>query len=191
MFRSRVSIGHGSVIDSDVEIGDDTFIADHVVIRSRTRIGKRCIIRSNAVIGESGFGFDFADRVPVRIPHLGGVVLGNDVLIGCGTIVSCGTLEDTLIEDDAKIDNLVVVSHNCTVGRGSIVTAGAILCGRSQVDQFTWIGANSTIREGGIKIGEGALVGLGAVALAPVAPFHVVMGNPARVLRQRDKTEEF
>ena len=185
----RISIGHFTVIDQNVEIGDDTVVADHVVIRARTRIGKRCIIRSNVVIGESGFGFDFAERLPIRIPHFGGVVLGDDVQIGCGAMVSCGTMEDTRIEDHAKIDNLVVVAHNCVVGQGAVVTAGAVLCGRTHIDSYVWVGANSTIREGGIKVGEGAMVGLGAVALAPVAPGNVVMGNPARILRKRGEGE--
>jgi len=187
----NVSVGHYAVIDADVEIGEDTVISHHVVIRSRTRIGKRGLILSHVMIGEPGFGFDFRERVPVRIPHFGGVIIGNDVQIGCGTTISCATLENTRIEDDVKIDNQVVVAHNCIIGRGSVVTAGAVLCGRTRIDEFTWIGANSTIREGGIQIGEGAMLGLGAVALAPVAPFHVVMGNPARVLRKRNEAEEF
>ena len=187
----HVSIGHFTVIDADVEIGDDTEIADHVVIRSRTRIGKRGVIRSHAVIGESGFGFDFDEQVPVRIPHFGGVILGDDVQIGCGTIISCATLDDTVIEDHVKIDNLVVVAHNCFIGRGTIVTGGAVLCGRARIGSHAWIGANSTIREGGVQVGEGALVGLGAVVLASIEPRHVAMGNPARVLRKRGDNEEF
>lgn len=187
----RVSIGHYSVVDPGVEIGDDTVIAEHVVIRARTRIGKRCNIRPHAVIGEPGFGFDFEANVPVRIPHFGGVVLGDDVQVGCGATISCGTLDDTIVEDHVKIDNLVLVAHNNKIGRGTVVTGGAILCGRVQVGRHSWVGANATIREGGLQVGEGVLVGLGAVVMRPVPARQVVIGNPAHVLRIRRDDEEF
>lgn len=187
----NVSIGHFSVVDAGVEIGDDTVIAEHVVIRSRTRIGKRCNIRPHAVIGEPGFGFDFDGQIPVRIPHFGGVVLGEDVQVGCGATIACGTVEDTVVEDHVKIDNLVLVAHNSKIERGTVVTGGAILCGRAQIGRYSWIGANATIREGGLQVGEGVLVGLGAVVMRPVPSRHVVIGNPAQILRQRRDDEEF
>lgn len=187
----NVSIGPYAVIDAGVEIGDDTVIAEHAVIRARTRIGRRCNIRPHAVIGEPGFGFDYENQLPVRIPHFGGVVLGDDVQVGCGATISCGTLDDTVLEDHVKVDNLVHVAHNCRVGRGTVLIAGTVLCGRCRIGPYSWIGANATIREGGLEVGEGALVGMGAVVMRPVPARHVVVGNPAQILRKRRDDEEF
>lgn len=186
-----VSVGHYSVIEANVHIGSGTVIADHVIIKSRTRIGKSCLIRSHAVIGESGFGFDFDDKVPVRIPHFGAVVIGDDVQVGCGSSISCGTLDDTIIENHVKIDDLVLVAHNCKVGTGAVITSGVVLCGRTEIGPYTWIGVNASIKEGGVKIGEGALVGLGSVVLKSVPMRDVVFGNPATKLRSRLEREEF
>lgn len=191
LLGQNVQIGNCSVIDEDVRIGDECVIGDHVVLRSGSRIGKRCFILSQAVIGEAGFGFDFADRVPVRIPHFGGVVIGDDVQIGCGTTVACGTMNDTIIEDHVKIDNLVHVAHNCVVGSGSIITSGVVLCGRTRVGRRVWIGPNAVVKEGGVSVGDDALVGVGAVVLKSVKPRCVVFGNPALTVRERRKDEEF
>jgi UDP-3-O-[3-hydroxymyristoyl] glucosamine N-acyltransferase LpxD len=186
-----VAVGHFSVVDDNVEIGDGTVLGDHVVIRARTRIGKRCIIRSNVVIGEPGFGFDFDHKTPMRLPHFGGVVIGDDVQVGCGSTICCATMDETRIGNHVKIDDQVVIAHNVVIGEGSIITAGAVVCGQVRLGRHVWVGANSTIRQGGVDVGDDAMVGLGAVAVVPIQPRQVVMGNPARVLRMRKVDEEF
>lgn len=187
----HVRVGHGCVIDDRVEIGDDTVIGDHVVIRSNTRIGRHCIILSHVVIGESGFGFDFDNKTPVRIPHLGGVSIGDHVQINCRSNIDRGTLENTHIEDHVKIASQVRIAHNCRVGEGTLVAGGTSLCGSVRVGRHVWIGAGAIIREGGITIGDDAQVGMGAVVIKPVKSREVVVGNPARVMRVRDPDEEF
>ncbi|MEZ5268643.1 MAG: hypothetical protein R2789_08795 [Microthrixaceae bacterium] len=81
-------------------------------------------------------GFGYArdpDGTPVLLPHLGGVRIGDRVEIGANTAVDRGTLEHTVIEDDAKIDNLVHIAHNCVVGEGAFVIATSILCGSVRI----------------------------------------------------------
>lgn len=187
----NVAIGHFCVIEGDVEIGDETVIGHHAVVRSGTRIGKRCVIRPHAVIGEWGFGFDFDHKTPVRLPHFGRVIIGDDVQVGCGTTISCATMDETRIGDHVKIDDQVVIAHNVVIGEGTIITAGAVICGQVRLGRHVWVGAQSVIRQGGIEVGDDAMVGLGAVAMVPVQPRQVVMGNPARVLRTRREDEEF
>lgn len=187
----RVGVGHGTVIDADVEIGDDTRIGDHVVIRNNTRIGRNCIILSHVVIGESGFGFDFDRKTPVRIPHMGGVRIGDHVQINCRASIDRGTLDHTYIEDHVKIATQVRIAHNCRVGEGTLVAGGTSLCGSVRVGRHCWIGAGALVRDGGITIGDDAQVGMGAVVVKPVNPREVVTGNPASVLRMRGVAEEF
>ncbi len=187
----RVSVGHDTVIDADVEIGDDTCIEDHVVIRNNTRIGRNCIILSHVVIGESGFGFDFDRKTPVRIPHMGGVRIGDHVQINCRASIDRGTLDHTYIEDHVKIATQVRIAHNCRVGEGTLVAGGTSLCGSVRVGRHCWIGAGALVRDGGIVIGDDALVGMGAVVVKSVNPREVVTGNPAAVLRVRGVDEEF
>ena len=134
-------------------------------------------------IGTQGFGFERDEHgVPVRIPHLGEVRLGLDVEIGACTVIARGTIGDTIIGDHVKLDDHVFVAHNVEIGESTLVVAGAVICGSVKIGKRCWIGANSTIKEH-VKIGDDAFVGMGAVVLDDVAENAVVVGNPARFLR--------
>jgi UDP-3-O-[3-hydroxymyristoyl] glucosamine N-acyltransferase len=173
-------IAPGAVIEPGVQIGAGTMVGPNVVIRSRTRIGRECEIQAGAVIGEVGFGFERdAQMRPLRMVHLGGVRIGDHVLIGALTAVACGALEDTVIEDHVKINNLVHVAHNCRIGRGTIIGACADLSGSLKIGPNCWIAPNCSIRQK-LSIGEGSTIGIGAVVVKDVAPGAIVYGNPAR-----------
>lgn len=180
-----VSIGPNVFIEAGVEIGDFVTIGANVVICDGTRIGDRTRVKPNTVIGEDGFGFEYDEEgVPVRIPHLGGVTIGNDVEIGSIVVIARGTLDDTVIEDHAKIDDHVFIAHNVRVGKSSVVIAGAQVSGSVAIGAGAWIGPQSTVRDQ-VQIGARAFVGIGAVVVGDVPTNTVVAGNPARVLRTR------
>lgn len=190
-FQGPPKIASTARIGSNVAIGDGCEIGEHVVIEancvihSGTRIGAHSRIRSNASIGSDGFGFErLEDQTPIRFVHLGGVRIGEHVEIGACTAVARGTLQDTIIEDHAKIDNLVHVAHNCVIRKGAFVIAGTILSGSVQVGENAWIAPNSSIRQK-LEIGPQSLVGLGAVVTKPVEAGTIVAGNPARVLKKK------
>jgi UDP-3-O-[3-hydroxymyristoyl] glucosamine N-acyltransferase len=186
----NVSIGHYTVIHDEVEIGDGTVIGDQVVIKEGCRIGRDCWIKSGAIIGEPGFGFAFeATGEPVRIPHLGSVVIGDDCEIGSCTTVMRGTIEDTVLKNRVKVDDLVLIAHNVTIDDNSIIPGGATICGSAKIGRNVWVGAHSTIINQ-TEVGEHSMVGLGAVVVEPVKPWEVVMGPTAKHLKMRRKPGE-
>ena len=148
--------------------------------RSRNR-GDR---RLRLLIGEEGFGFEFEeDGTPIRIPHLGGVEIGDYVEVGNFTAIARGTLKNTVIHSHVKIDNLVHIAHNCIIGSKTMVIACAEVSGSSVVGEGCWLGVGcSTMQK--IRIGHNSLVGVGSVVLKDVEAGSVVAGNPAKVVRQ-------
>ncbi|MBR2135984.1 MAG: UDP-3-O-(3-hydroxymyristoyl)glucosamine N-acyltransferase [Bacteroidales bacterium] len=175
-------IGPFCYISSGSAIGAGTVLHSHVTVCAGSQVGSGCEIKSGAVIGQSGFGFERdADGNPVKFPHFGKVIIGDNVYVGANTCIDQGTLGDTVIEDNAKIDNLVHIAHNCHIGQGAFVIAGAVLGGGTQVGANCWLAPNISIKEQ-IRIGDRALIGLGAVVIRPVEEGTVMIGNPARKL---------
>ena len=186
-----VSIGPFCVIDDGVTIGDRCRIASHVVIRNAS-LGSGCTVKSHAVIGEDGFGFAFDElNRPFRMPHLGRVVIGEDVEIGSSTSVMRGTIGDTTIGDFTKIDDQVLIAHNVQIGKSCVLAGCSTLAGSVIVDDNAWIAPQAVILNGGTRIGSHAVVGLGAVVVKHVEPYEVVFGEAATVLRNRSEGERF
>jgi UDP-3-O-[3-hydroxymyristoyl] glucosamine N-acyltransferase len=165
-----------------VEIGARTVVLPFAFIGQGTRIGSDCVIKSGAVIGQDGFGFERDEAgLPLRLVHLGFVVIGNHVEVGSLTTVCRGTLGNTVIEDHAKVDDHVHVAHNVQIGVGAMVVACAELSGGVVLGRGSWIGPNSTVIQQK-RIGAGALVGIGSNVLKDVPDGVTVAGNPAKVL---------
>ena len=177
-------IGNNCTIGKNVIIGDFVEIRNNVSLSGGVRIGENCLIKSNTVIGEEGFGFEFEeDGTPVRLPHIGSVTIKNNVEIGANCIISKGTINNTIIENDVKIDDMVFVAHNCHIGAKTVLIAGAEISGSVWIGEKCWIGPNCSIIQK-IKIGKGALVGIGAVVIKDVSEDAVVAGNPAKDLKK-------
>lgn len=180
-----VYVGHFAVIEAGVVVGDNTVIGHHTVLRRGVRIGARCRIKPHAVIGGDGFGFEpRADGRQVRLPHLGGVQIGDEVEIGSHTAIASGTLDDTVLADGVKVDDHVFIAHNVQIGPNAMIIAGAEVSGSVEIGAEAWIAPQATILNK-IKIGARALVGIGAVVVEDVPEGMVVAGNPARVRRRR------
>lgn len=178
-----VSVGHFSLIGAGAEIGDGSVIANHAVIAPGVRIGRRCLIKSHSVIGEAGFGMEFEeDGRPLRLPHLGGVILGDSVEVGALCTIARGTLGDTVLENDVKLDDHVHVAHNCRIGAGTLITACAEISGSVQLGKRVWVGPNAAINND-LKIADETLIGIGAVVLGSNRQRgRHLLGNPARPL---------
>ena len=139
----NVTIGKNCVIGNNVSIGDNTILNHNIVIHDNTIIGNNCYIKSNTTIGEDGFGFEFDENnIPVRIPHLGKVIIENNVEIGASCTVARGTIKNTLLKNNVKIDDNVHIAHNCIIGENSIITAQALLSGSVTTVSYTHLRAN-------------------------------------------------
>lgn len=179
LVSSSAILGHG------VNIGARSVIGHNVVIADGVSIGEDCVIKSNTVIGEAGFGFERDEEgLPVRILHLGSVIIGNRVEIGSLNTVCRATLGDTIIEDDVKTDDHVHIAHNCRVGRGALLTACVELSGGVDIGEFAWVGPNSSIIQKAV-VGAHAFVGIASNITKPVPDGSTVAGNPARILQSK------
>lgn len=183
----NVAIGPYSRVGRNVRIGDECVIGSGVSLEGNLELGKRCRIKSNAVLGAPGFGFERDENgVPLHFPHLGKIVLEDDVWIGACSTVERATLGTTRLCASVKVDDLVQIGHNTVTGTGTLVMSNVVICGGAQIGKNCWIAPNSVIKEK-IKIGSNVVVGLGSVVIRDVADGLTVAGVPARALPMRSK----
>ena len=181
-----VYLGAYVVVENDCEIGPGSVLHAHVCLYPGTRLGARVILHAGVVIGADGFGHERnACGALEKFPQIGGVQIGDDVEIGANSCVSRGTLTDTIIESGVRMDNLVHIAHNVVVGADAVLTANAMVAGSARIGARAWIAPSVSIMDGGLSIGEDAIVGMGAVVLKSVADNAIVVGNPARALERR------
>ena len=155
-----VTIGEYTVIKDNVTIGSGTIINNHVVIESNTIIGNNCYIKSSAIIGEDGFGFERdEDGVPLRFPHIGNVIIGNNVEIGAKTTIARGTLDSTIIKDNVKIDDQVFIAHNVFIDENAMIVSCSEISGSTKIGRNCWIGPNCTVKDG-LTIGDNVFLGI-------------------------------
>ena len=155
------------------------------VIGPGVDIHAHCVIGANAVIGGPGFGYTTLPDGSHRYrPHKFAVTVHENVHIGANSCVDAGRHRTTVIGSGTRIDNLVHIGHNCLVGRDALIIANAMLGGSCEIGDRVQISPGAQIMDH-IKIGQGAHVGLGAVVIRDVGAGQVVVGNPARVIRER------
>ena len=151
-------IGAGCLIGNGVSIGAGSLLHAGVKVYDGCTIGARAILHSGAVIGADGLGFARdADKRWVKIPQIGGVVIGDDVEIGANTTVDRGALEDTVIGNGVKLDNLIHVAHNCRVGDDTIMAAMAGLAGSTIVGKRVQVGGKAGF-SGHLEVGDDVVV---------------------------------
>jgi UDP-3-O-[3-hydroxymyristoyl] glucosamine N-acyltransferase len=177
-------IGPGCVLGDDVAIGNNSTLHGHVTIYHRVSIGARAIVHAGAVIGADGFGFALAGDHYEKFPQVGVVDIGNDVEIGANCCIDRAALGVTRIGDGTKLDNLVHVAHNCSLGRHVVVAAQTGFSGSVTVGDYAVIGGQAGIGEKA-KIEAKAIVGgkAGVLTSQTVHAGEPVWGIPARPLR--------
>ncbi|WXZ65880.1 UDP-3-O-(3-hydroxymyristoyl)glucosamine N-acyltransferase [Fusobacterium animalis] len=165
----NITIGENVLIEpfvrlgNNIKIGNNTIIKSGVIIEDNVIIGENCYIRENSIIGGEDFGIETdIDGSTVRIPHFGGVRIGNNVEIGAGSTVCSGTIEETIVEDYVKVDYSVNVGHNTRIGRGTLICSGALIGGSSTLGNNVFIGMNASIKSKMI-IGNNAVIGMGSI----------------------------
>jgi UDP-3-O-[3-hydroxymyristoyl] glucosamine N-acyltransferase len=153
----RAQVHAGVVIGDDCAIGDDVTIHPRVVVYARTRIGPRTIVHAGAVLGADGFGMAEQDRRWIKVPQVGGVVLGADVEIGANTTIDRGALDDTVLEDDVKLDNQIQVGHNCRIGAHTAIAGCVGIAGSTHIGKNCKIGGAAMI-DGHLEIADGTII---------------------------------
>jgi UDP-3-O-[3-hydroxymyristoyl] glucosamine N-acyltransferase len=147
----NVEIGEGSKIGASCCVGNNTRIGRHarleanVTIYHGCTIGDRVIVHSGVVIGADGFGLAMEHGRWIKVPQIGGVVIGNDVEIGANTTIDRGALEDTVIEEGVKLDNQIQIGHNVRIGAHTAIAACTGIAGSVKIGRHCRIGGAAGI----------------------------------------------
>lgn len=179
-----VYIGNNVVVEENCYIGSNTYIGHNTVILKNTKIGNHVIIGSNNTIGGVGFGYEKDEEGKFKlIPHIGNVIIKDNVDIGNNTCIDRGVLGSTIIEENCKIDNLVHIAHGVKLGKNSMVIANSMVAGSVVTGENVWIAPSANILNG-IDIGANSLIGMGAIVTKSVPSDQVWAGSPAKPLDQ-------
>ncbi len=163
-----------------VEVGAGSVLHANVVVRERCRIGRGVIIHQNTSIGADGFGYrpDPKGGGLLKVPHIGNVVIEDQVEIGANSCVDRGKFGSTVIGAGTKIDNLCQIGHNVRIGRSCVVAAQTGLSGSVVVGDGVLIGGRGGASDH-VSIGAGARLGGNSVAFKDVPPGATWVGFPA------------
>jgi len=174
---ARVTLYPGVFVGDDSRIGDDSVLYPNVVVREGCSIGARVIIHSGTVIGADGFGYVQHQGRHHKIPQLGGVTIEDDVELGAAVTVDRATLGHTIIKQGTKIDNLVQIAHNVTVGEHNIIVAQVGIAGSTTIGHHVMIGGQAGLADH-ITIGDQAMIAARAGVNRSVAANQIVSGAP-------------
>jgi UDP-3-O-[3-hydroxymyristoyl] glucosamine N-acyltransferase len=164
--------------------GADFRVGEHVVLGPRVLLGARVHIGDSSVIGRAGFGWVTGpDGSVTHTPHLGGVVIEDDVYIGSHATIDAGVLAPTVIRRGVKIDAHVHVGHNCEIGEGTMIAAQAGFAGSVTIGRNVLVGGQVGIADH-VTVGDGARIGAKSGVIGDVPAGAVVAGYPA-VARMR------
>jgi UDP-3-O-[3-hydroxymyristoyl] glucosamine N-acyltransferase len=192
-------LGKNSLIDKTAVIGKDCIIGNNVIIKKKVHIGNNCKIGSNVVlenvligdnvviktgtlIGQTGFGFKFEKKKRIRFPHIGRVIIENDVQIGSLCTIDRGSLTDTIIGEFTSIDNQVQIAHNVKIGNFCMIAAQSGIAGSTIIGNNVKIGGQAGI-SGHLSIGNNVRIGGKSGVIADIQDNQIVMGYPAKSIR--------
>jgi UDP-3-O-[3-hydroxymyristoyl] glucosamine N-acyltransferase len=163
-------------IDEGTVLYGNNYIYDGVII------GKNVIIHAGTVIGSDGFGYERNEKNEFeKFPHIGGVLIENNVEIGSNSSIDRGVIGNTIIGEGAKIDNLVHIAHNVEIGKHTVVIAHAMIAGSVTIGDYSWIAPSVSIMNG-IKIGNNVTIGMSALVTKNINDNETWLGVPAKPL---------
>jgi len=188
MIGPRAEIGSGSVIAAGAVIGADVRIGRDCVIGAGasiafTLIGDRVIIHPGCRIGQDGFGFLLGAAGHSKVPQIGRVIIQNDVEIGAGSTIDRGAIRDTVVGEGTKIDNLVQIGHNVSIGRNCVIVAQSGISGSATLEDNVVLGARCGVNNH-VTIGVGSQIAAVSVVHGDVPPGSQWGGTPARPVKQ-------
>ncbi len=175
---NRVTLYPGVFVGSDSTIGDDSVLYPNVVVREGCSLGARVIVHGGTVIGADGFGYVQHQGRHHKIPQLGGVVIEDDVELGANVTVDRATFGRTLVKQGTKVDNLVQIAHNVTVGEHCILVAQVGIAGSTTIGHHVMIGGQAGLADH-ITIGDQVMIAAKAGVIRSIESNQVVGGVPA------------
>ncbi len=178
----RCQVGPGAVIGAGVILGEGCRVGATASI-SHSILGARVYVYPGARVGQEGFGFAVTKAGFVSVPQLGRVILEDDVEIGANATVDRGASHDTVIGQGSRIDNLIQIGHNVSMGRNCVMAAQSGLSGSCTLGDFVQVGAQAGLA-GHISVGDRARIGAQAGVMSDVAAGADVIGSPALPLRE-------
>ena len=185
VIEDNAVIGDGTVVYPGVYIGAEAVIGSgvtlypHVSIREKCRIGNNVIIHGGTVVGSDGFGFTSVEGRHHKIPQIGTVVIEDDCEIGANVTIDRARFGRTVIGKGTKVDNLVQIAHNVTIGPNSILVAQCGISGSTRIGEGVIIAGQAGI-VGHIEIGDKTVVGAQAGVSKSLEKGLFVIGSPAR-----------
>jgi UDP-3-O-[3-hydroxymyristoyl] glucosamine N-acyltransferase len=138
-------VGAGCAIGEDCVVGEDCDIGPRVTLVRRIRLGKRVLIHPGAVLGADGFGLAMEGGRWLKIPQLGGVVVGDDCEIGANTTIDRGALDDTVLEEDVRLDNQIQIGHNAHIGAHTAMAGCSAVAGSARIGRYCLIGGGAGV----------------------------------------------
>ena len=177
---NNVKIFHNSVLLDNVEIGDDSLIYQNVSIREDCKLGKNVIIHAGAVIGSDGFGYRKDEKgVYKKVPQIGNVILEDDVEIGANTTIDRAALGSTIIKKGTKIDNLVQIAHNVTVGSNTVMSGQSGVSGSVKIGNNVIVAGQVGIA-GHLEIPDNVILMAQAGVAKTISKPGLYFGSPAK-----------
>ena len=175
-------IGSNTIIEHDVEIGNKCVIGHYVIIKNSI-IGSNVVIQDNNKIGQKGFGFIPLPKKNIKFPHIGKVIIKDNVELASGCTIDRGSISDTIIGKNTYLDNQVHVAHNVSIGSDSMIAGQVGIAGSSKIGNSVSIGGQAGI-SGHLKIGNNVKIGGGSGVVKDVGDNQIVMGYPAVSLKE-------
>ncbi len=176
----RCTIHPGVTISADCQIGDDVTLWPNVVLYGRTHIGDRVAIHAGSVIGADGFGYRQQDGRHVKIPHYGRVRIEDDVEIGACSTVDRAMVGETVIGEGSKIDNQVMVAHNCRLGKHNILVSQVGFAGSVTSGDYVVCAGQVGVADH-VHLGDGAVIGAKAGVPKSLPGGKRYLGAPADI----------
>ncbi len=171
-------IGTHCHVGSFCEVGSESTLHPGVKLLSRCEIGKKVILNAGVVIGSEGYGFDQSSEGHLKIPHLGKVIIEDEVEIGANTCIDRARFEETRVGHGTKIDNLVQIGHNVRIGKNCLIVAQVGVSGSVVMEDEVMVGGQAGFA-GHLKVGKGAKIAGQAGITKDVEPGAFLKGNPA------------
>jgi UDP-3-O-[3-hydroxymyristoyl] glucosamine N-acyltransferase len=178
----NVTVDHFAVIEEGCILGDGCIIGSGTILRKNTWIGKGVKLGSNNTIGGVGFGYEKDDDGRYRLmPHLGNVVIEDNVEVGNNTCIDRAMMGSTIVGRNTKIDNLVHIAHGVKIGENTLVIANSMIGGSTVIGENVWIAPSVSILNKKHVHGN-SVIGMGAVVIRDVNEGETVIGNPGKPL---------